>query len=203
MALHHFEVTMRINAMTSVLTVASVSLLFAGFDGLATSPAEVPAAGASTGSHLRPRSPIEVTVPLSAENFQVRATLEPYFIDQAPDFMIRSRTRADMVIQRIASQPSPPDFQGWHTHPGPSFGIVDQGRVEITRVTSDGCVTSVYAKGQAYYEVANEVHRAKVVGPDSAIEYKVRFNTPVGMPFTTPHTGAVRCEATKLRREQH
>ena len=187
---------MRITAMTSVLTIGCASLLFAGFAGSPASTANRSAAGAGNGADLPPGSPAAITVPLAVEPFQVRATLEPFIIDQAPDFMIRSGTRADMVIQRLVTQPSPPEFQGWHTHPGPSFGIVEQGRVEITRVTREGCVTSLYEKGHAYYEVASEVHRAKVIGPDSAVEYKVRFNTPVGMPFTTPQTGAVSCETT-------
>jgi hypothetical protein len=34
--------------------------------------------------------------------------------------------------------------------------------------------------------VAGEVHRATVLPPDIAVEYKVRFNTPAGDPFATP-----------------
>ena len=184
---------MRPNIMTNVLTVACSALLFASCKE-PTTPSDSRDAGASRGSAwAEPSTPAAVSVPLDAPAFQIRATLEPFFINQAPDLMIRSHTRADMIIQRLVTQPSPPDFQGWHTHPGPSFGIVDQGRVEITRVTKQGCLTTVYEAGQAYYEVADEVHRAKVLAPDAAVEYKVRFNTPVGMPFSAPYTGTVSC----------
>jgi quercetin dioxygenase-like cupin family protein len=74
----------------------------------------------------------------------------------------------------------------WHTHPGPSFGIVEQGQVMLTRYTKRGCTTEVYGPGQAYYEVADQVHRVTVLGTTDAVEYKARFNTPVGAPFSAP-----------------
>jgi hypothetical protein len=113
--------------------------------------------------------------------FTVRAPLDPYFINQAPDLMLRSRVRSDLAVQRLVTPPGP---GGWHTHPGPSFGIVQQGRVVITRYSrTEGCTTEEYGPGETYYEVAGQVHRASVEGPEPAVEYKVRFNTPIGEPF--------------------
>jgi hypothetical protein len=122
------------------------------------------------------------------EPFTARGRIDPYFINQAPDLMLRSSVTADLAIQRLVTAPS---VGGWHTHPGPSFAIVEQGRVMITRYSrKDGCTATVYgpneAAGKTYYEVAGEVHRATVLAPETAIEYKVRFNTPIGAPFATP-----------------
>jgi hypothetical protein len=122
------------------------------------------------------------------EPFTARGRIDPYFINQAPDLMLRSSVTADLAIQRLVTAPS---VGGWHTHPGPSFAIVEQGRVMITRYSrKDGCTSTVYgpteAAGKTYYEVAGEVHRATVLGTETAIEYKVRFNTPIGAPFATP-----------------
>jgi len=126
---------------------------------------------------------------LVEEPFLKRAPIDPYFINQAPDFMIRSKERTDIVFQRLVS-PNP-GFGAWHVHPGPSFGYVDQGVIRITRVTRDGCVTAEYGAGATYYEIADEVHRVEVVVP--AVEYKVRFNTPVGGAFTSNLSEAPTC----------
>jgi hypothetical protein len=122
------------------------------------------------------------------EPFTARAEIGPYFINQMPDLMLRSKVTADLAIQRLVTAPS---TGGWHTHPGPSFAIVEQGRVKITRYSrKDGCTSTVYGPdepaGRTYYEEADEVHRATVVGPAFAVEYKVRFNTPKGALFATP-----------------
>lgn len=120
--------------------------------------------------------------------FSIRAPLDAFFINQAPEMMIRQNARADFAIQLIVAEPGP---GGWHSHPGPSFGIVQQGRVMITRYTKkDGCVSTVYGPeepaGAAYFEVADEVHRATVLGTVDAVEYKARFYVPEGEAFGKP-----------------
>jgi hypothetical protein len=117
------------------------------------------------------------------EAFTARAALPPFFINQPSQVMMRTDAVADFGIQRLVTAPG---IGGWHTHPGPSFGIVERGQVMITRVTKAGCVSTVYGPGQAYYEVANEVHRATVLAADTAVEYKARFYTPAGQPFGNP-----------------
>jgi quercetin dioxygenase-like cupin family protein len=115
--------------------------------------------------------------------FTERAPLDPFFINQPSEMMIRTDRRTDFVIQRVVSDPG---AGRWHVHPGPSFGIVKQGTVMITRWSKkDGCVSTTYQTGQAYYEVADEVHRATVVGDVPAVEYKARFYAPVNGAFTT------------------
>ena len=138
----------------------------------------------------KPTSPMQAELQPSAAvipelpAFTERATLDPFFINQPSQMMIRTDARTDFVIQRIVTDPGP---GAWHTHTGPSFGIVKQGEVEITRWSKKtGCVSTTYEAGQAYYEVAGEVHRASVVSDVPAVEYKARFYAPAGGgAFTT------------------
>jgi hypothetical protein len=103
--------------------------------------------------------------------------------------MLRSKVTADLAIQRLVTEPG--GGGGWHTHPGPSFAIVEAGAVMITRYDGKrGCTSTTYGPaepaGKTYYEVAGEVHKATVVSPVHAVEYKVRFNVPAGAPFGDP-----------------
>jgi Cupin domain len=120
---------------------------------------------------------------LALEPFTFRAPLDPYSIHQLPDFMIHSKARTDIVIQRavFAVGAGP-----WHTHPGPSFVYVIEGEIKVERFNKkDGCTeTPVHVPGNAYFEVADEVHRAVVVSAQPAVLMVTRFNIPVGQAFT-------------------
>ncbi|HKP49441.1 MAG TPA: cupin domain-containing protein [Gemmatimonadales bacterium] len=135
----------------------------------------------------RPTSPTALpdgpAFQVAAEPFTVKAPIAPFFINQAPEFMFRSNVPADLVIQRLVSPAGPPG--AWHTHPGPAFALVEQGQVMLTRITKDGCTTAVYGPGDTYYEVADQVHRVTYLGTEN-VEYKVRFNIPIGAPLSTP-----------------
>jgi hypothetical protein len=174
---------MRASPTTTALTAACATLLLAACDEPSTSPARRLEANAAptTARREAPVALSDVALP-TATPFTIRATLDPFFINQAPDFMIRSHVRADLVIQRLVS---PPGEDVWHTHPGPSFGIVEQGQVMLTRYEKGRCTSEVYGPGVAYYEVADQVHRVTVLGATPAVEYKVRFNNPVGAPTRT------------------
>jgi quercetin dioxygenase-like cupin family protein len=96
--------------------------------------------------------------------------------------MIHSNARTDIVIQRLVFAPG---AGPWHTHPGPSFVYVIEGEIKVERSTKDGCTqTPVFGPGNAYFEVADEVHRAVVVSAQSAVLLVTRFNIPVGGAFT-------------------
>ena len=166
---------MRDYAIRKVLAVAGVGagVLFVACNDNGTSPAR---------HEVQPSAAVAV-VEEELPAFVERAPLDPFFINQPSQMMIRSDARTDFVIQRVVGQPG--DGR-WHTHPGPSFGIVKTGEVRITRYSrKHGCVSTTYRAGQAYYEVANEVHRADVVSDVPAVEYKARFYAPVNGAFTT------------------
>ena len=68
----------------------------------------------------------------------------------------------------------------------------------ITRYSrKNGCTATVYGPGEpagnTYYEEAGELHHADVLGEDYAVEYKVRFNTPAGVPFADFDVTAPDC----------
>jgi quercetin dioxygenase-like cupin family protein len=168
---------MQHQAILRALSVTCVGVLLAGCTDQATPTAlsEANMAPVATAAVVSTR--------LLPEPFTVRAPLDAFFINQPSEMIIRSNARTDFVMQRLVTAPG---TGGWHTHPGPSFGIVQEGEVMITKYTKDGCVSTTYGPGQSYFEVAGEVHRATVVGSVSAVEYKARFYTPVGGPFGNP-----------------
>jgi quercetin dioxygenase-like cupin family protein len=122
---------------------------------------------------------------VAVEPFTFRAPVDPYKIHQLPDFMIHSKARTDIVYQRSVFAPGP---GMWHTHPGPSFVYVIEGEIKLDRFSpKDGCTeTPVFVPGNAYFEIANEVHRAVVVSSEPAVVLVTRFNIPVGGPITVP-----------------
>src|SRR5688572_10037421 len=159
------------NTMFKALAVACAGALFTACKDKVTSPAAQEAAAGLVAGQALP------------EPFTARAALDPFFINQPSEMMLRANERRDFAIQRLVTAPG---AGSWHVHPGPSFGIVHQGEVMITRYSKkEGCVSTVYGPNDAYFEVAGEVHRATVVGSETAVEYKARFYTPVGAPFST------------------
>jgi len=155
---------------------APVLALFAAAAFVACSE-DAPVAPASM-DHMTPVAGV------AQEPFTFRAPLDPYKIHQLPDFQMHSKTRTDIVIQRIVFAPG---AGMWHTHPGPSFVYVIEGEIKLERSTEDGCTeTPVFRPGNAYSEVADEIHRAVVVSAEPAVVLVTRFNIPVGGAFTIP-----------------
>jgi quercetin dioxygenase-like cupin family protein len=148
-----------------------------------TGPAEMDASMAAlhgAAHHGTPGPALQATDP-----FTFRAPLDPYRIQQRPDFMIQSKARTDIVFQRSVFAPG---AGPWHTHPGPSFVYVLEGQIKLQRSTKkDGCIeTPVFGPGSTYFEVADEVHRAVVVSSASAVVLVTRFNIPIGGAITIP-----------------
>jgi quercetin dioxygenase-like cupin family protein len=120
----------------------------------------------------------------AATPFTVRATIDPYRINQQPDFMMQSKQPSDIVMQQAVFAPG---AGMWHTHPGPSFIYVLEGNISLERVEKEGCIPSpVYEPGDVYFEVGEQVHRAVVSSATPAVLLVTRFNVPVGAPFTIP-----------------
>ncbi|MGH7613440.1 MAG: cupin domain-containing protein [Gemmatimonadales bacterium] len=161
--------------IASLTACAGAFLLFACSDG-----ADVPTAANGNAAVPRPQHSVHDAGP-----FTFRAPLDPYRLHQLPDFMIQSRERTDIVMQRSVLAPG---AGAWHTHPGPSFVFVVEGQIKLERFDEkDGCTeTPVFGPGNAFFEVANEVHRAVVVSTTSAVLVVTRFNIPVGGPITIP-----------------
>jgi hypothetical protein len=123
------------------------------------------------------------------EQFTFRASIDPYQIQQLPDFMIHEKARTDIVFQSTKLSAASP-FGMWHTHPGPSFVYVVEGQTKLQRFDpKDGCTeTQVFGPGSVYFEPPDQVHRAVVVSAQDAVIVVTRFNIPAGQPFTIPVT---------------
>jgi hypothetical protein len=175
------------NAILKAMPIVCAGVLCTACGDQATSPDGGADVRRTASPHAAPLAAVDLaTLP---EGFTARASMEPYFINQNPDLMLRSQVTADLAIQRLVTEPG--GGGGWHTHPGPSFAIVEAGAVMITRYDKrTGCTSTVYGPdepaGKTYYEVAGEVHKATVVSPVHAVESKVRFNVPAGAPFGNP-----------------
>ena len=173
-----------------MLTSAVLAILAAG--GFVACSDESPVAPVGVNSHQAGAGPARadhmsnaVTSDLSSINltaFTFRAPLEQFRIQQG-DFAIRSEATKDIVIQQSLFAPG---AGAWHTHPGPSFIYVLQGELKLERFNRKaGCTeTPVYGPGNAYFEEADQVHRAVVTSVDTAVVLVTRFNIPVGAPFT-------------------
>ena len=164
----------RESLMVAVLIVAGASVACS---------TETPVAPAATHNMTHMSATVATVTVL--DPFTFRATLDPYRLHQLPDFMIHSNTRTDIVLQRLVFQPG---AGAWHTHPGPSFVYVIEGEIRLDRYTDkEGCSqTPVSVAGAAYYEVADQVHRAVVVSAQPAVLLVTRFNIPVGGAITVP-----------------
>lgn len=158
------------NRFSSLLVLSGAGLLFAVCSDQSSGPTAPSRDGLFTHSHVA--------------LFTSRAPLDPYRINQPPDFMIHSRAMTDVVIQRLEFQPGP---GAWHTHPGPTVVIVVEGQIKLERFTQlAGCTeTEVFGPGQAYFEVGNEVHRAVVVSEAPVVLHVTRF-LPFGAAISTP-----------------
>ena len=150
--------------------------------GLAACVGAGAAACDQPGDTLAPAADLAVQ---SLEPFTVRAPLEGFHINRPPDFVIESRVPKYIVIQRSVFAPGP---GGWHTHPGPTFVVVTQGLIKLTRYTGNrGCEdTAVHGPGQAYFETGSDVHRATVLSAESAVLLLFRLNIPVGGAISVP-----------------
>ena len=114
--------------MRSISIRNTASVLCAGVFLAACSDQATPPAAPERAA--TPQAASLATAVALLEPFTARGRIDPYFINQMPELMLRSSVTADLAIQRLVTAPS---VGGWHTHPGPSFAIVEQGRVTITR----------------------------------------------------------------------
>jgi hypothetical protein len=110
-----------------------------------------------------------------------RATLDPFRINQPPDFLIQSKSEKDVAMEKVTIPPG--GHSGWHTHPGPGFVIVTEGQVQITFFTKEeGCIKRVFGPDepeQAFFEAPHQVHIGRNEGDVDAVIYVTRFNIPI------------------------
>jgi hypothetical protein len=118
-----------------------------------------------------------------------RATFDPFNIiqvrsNQEPDaFVILSTNETDVVMRK--TEIAVGGHSGWHTHPGPTFVIVTQGRLELTR--AEDCEPHVFGPGEekeSFVKIGNDVHIERNAGKVPVVAYVTQLNVPVGGAFT-------------------
>jgi mannose-6-phosphate isomerase-like protein (cupin superfamily) len=124
-----------------------------------------------------------------------RGTLDPFRIDQPPDFLIDSESEKDVAIRKVTIPPG--GHSGWHSHPGLSFVIITEGQVKVTFFTEeDGCIEHVFGPDepeQAFFEAPNQVHIGRNEGKVDSVLYVTRLNIPVGGEITDSSPGDPDC----------
>lgn len=170
---------MRVVRIVVACALAGTGSLLAGCSDGTRPPTEVERDAA-------PPPPSALHVPVT-ETFTYRAAVDPFRIQQLPDFMMQSHAVRDVVMQRSIFAPGP---GGWHTHAGPSFVYVIEGQIKLVEYSEkEGCTeTPVRGPGEVYFEEGGHVHRAVVVSSESAVLMVTRFNIPPGSPIALPAT---------------
>jgi hypothetical protein len=160
----------------------AVALVAAG--GFAACSEDPPVAPAAAHNHMNMTPTADVSA-LETTPFTFRAPLDPFKIQQLPDFQVHSKATRDIVIQRLI-------FTGvgiWHFHPGPSFVYVVEGGLTLERFVGakEGCTETEFQAGQAYVEIAEQVHRVVVPEGQQVVVLVTRLNIPGNdAPFTIP-----------------
>jgi hypothetical protein len=161
---------------STLATISGVGFVLLGCKDAAKAPTAV-------DRMAPPETPRAAVV--SLDPFTYRAAIDPYKILQLPDFMMQSRRRSDIVMQRSVLTPG---LGPWVTHPGPSFVYVIQGQIKLIEFSDkEGCTeTAVRGPGDIFFVEGDHIHRAFVVSSESAVLQVTRFNIPVGGALTIP-----------------
>jgi quercetin dioxygenase-like cupin family protein len=106
--------------------------------------------------------------------------------------VIKSRNASRVVTTKVTMQPGAQ--VPWHTHHGPVFITIGQG--ELTYVSSDDCVSRVYAAETAFVERGHgHVQMIKSSGKGPAVFLATFFEVPEGTgPITIPTDAPVNCK---------
>ena len=131
---------MRYRAIPNILSAICAGALVA-----ACSDRSAPPAGPENEATATPPAfAVELPAPFTA-----RGRIDPYFINQAPDLMLRSSVTSDLAIQRLVTDPS---VGGWHTHPGPSLITVTVGEITAYDGHDPLCSSRVYRAGETFVD---------------------------------------------------
>jgi quercetin dioxygenase-like cupin family protein len=100
-----------------------------------------------------------------------RATLEALSLRSTDSkFKVISSDDADVVIGQLTIEQG--GHTGWHTHPGPTFLTVAEGKLEVTVLNADGsCTKDVLSPGEGIAEGGGVVHIASNVGRVPVVAY--------------------------------
>ncbi len=116
----------------------------------------------------------------STASFTVRAPLAPYHFD-SNDFKVFQNGNEDVVMRQLTVAPG--GSTGWHSHPGPTIVIVQQGTVSLYEASDPTCTAQTFAAGQGFVEGPGDVHISRNEGTTPFVMLITFLDVPIGGAF--------------------
>lgn len=129
------------------------------------------------GATTRAEPPAGVTPTLIG-----RATYDAFNLQANPrflEFAVEAKRPVDIVVR--THDYAPGSSTGWHTHPGPVFITVLEGKVTFYEYDDPTCTPKVVSKGQGYVDTGRG-HIGRNESEAPAKDVTVIF-APVALPF--------------------
>jgi quercetin dioxygenase-like cupin family protein len=92
---------------------------------------------------------------------------------------IETKGVSDLHMIEVTIQPG--GTSGWHSHRGPSFGIVKSGTATFYEGDDPTCTPHVIPAGSSFFEPAGAVHMARNEGTERLVNVVVQL-VPTGTP---------------------
>ena len=132
---------------------------------------------AGTSATTRADPPTGVTPTLIG-----RATYSPFNLQANPrflEFAVEAKRPVDIVVR--THDYAPRSSTGWHTHPGPVFITVLEGKVTFYEYDDPTCTPKVVSKGEGYVDTGRgHIGRNESEAPAKDVTV---FFAPVALPF--------------------
>lgn len=166
--------------MTAALTLAAAALVVVACN----ESVEPEAASGGRGPSLADAG---VTASAITDNGTVRGTLDPgvriMTHPNRPIDVVSALIRLDGDGDGLVNGLSAPDHVRWHTHPGPTMGVVTGGEgAAVTLYHAGSCATHTYDVGDAFVPPEGAHSAWNESGTDLIL--RATFLLPVGSPPT-------------------
>ena len=116
-----------------------------------------------------------------------RGTLAEKVKVNVGDIKIKTKGAVDVVTLEVTFAKGG-GSAGWHTHPGPVFGVIQSGEISIW---NEDCEKTVYGVGETFFEMGPEESMlVKNEDPDTDAVVVATLIVPVGaapLTITTEH----------------
>jgi quercetin dioxygenase-like cupin family protein len=98
---------------------------------------------------------------------------EPDFRRRSPDRVCAPYGVSDLHVTQVTVQPG--GTSGWHSHLGPSLGIVKSGTATFYRGDDPTCMPHVVTAGSSFFEPAGAVHILRNEGTELLVNVVVQL----------------------------
>jgi quercetin dioxygenase-like cupin family protein len=101
---------------------------------------------------------------------------------------IETKRVSDLHVVEVTVDPG--GTSGWHSHPGPSFGIVKSGTATFYYADDPTCTPHVIPTGGSFFEAAGEVHMLRNEGNVPLVNVVIQLvPTGVARRIDEPYPG--------------